>query len=381
VFGYPEGDPTMSKEENKVAVRLFYQRMDKGDLTVVDELVADNYVGHVPGFEDIHGRRGLKDLLVIFHTAFPDLQHIIEDLIVEEDRVVGRFTLHGTQKGEFMQIGPTNRMVTFTATGIYRFENGLLAEDWIEYDALAILRQIGGASAATDNLKLEPSEVIDLGTLVTEDLPQRSWGKAMLKQLGFKKQNAFEVIRWTFPSRSGKISGSNAYYTLFNHGGPHVDAPGHVGTGGGLNSYAIEAFAGPLKVFDVRGCSRGRSVPRDVFQDKVEPGDIVIIFTGCSVPETEDGLPEVTTLTNDAAEFLANLPVRAYGTDAFGVDDIADTAMPWIHYAFLSRSIPVYEQLCNLDKLLRRERMFFVGAPLNIRDGDGMIVRPVVLIY
>jgi kynurenine formamidase len=224
-------------------------------------------------------------------------------------------------------------------------------------------------------------EVIDLGTLVTEDLPQRSWGKALLKRLGFKKQNVFEVIRWTFPGSEGKISGSNAYYTLFNHGGPHVDAPNHVGAGGGLNSYPVQAFTGPLKVFDVRSCPRGRSVPADVFRDKVEAGDVVLIYTGYKATCTNSELPEVTTLTHDAAEYLASLPVRAYGTDAFGVDDIADTTMPWIHHSFLSRSIPVYEQLCNLAQLPGREKMFFVGVPLNIKDGDGMMVRPVVLIY
>jgi len=216
---------------------------------------------------------------------------------------------------------------------------------------------------------------------VTEDLPQKSWGKALLRQLGFKKQNTFEVIHWTFPSQEGKISGSNAYYTLFNHGGPHVDAPSHVGAGGGLNSYGIDAFFGPLKVFDVSRYPRGRSIPQDVFRGNVQAGDVVMIFTGYAAPGKDDALPEVITLTNDAAEFLANLPVRAYGTDAFGVDDIADTRMPWIHHSFLSRSIPVYEQLCNLDKLLGREKMFFVGVPLNIKDGDGMIVRPVVFIY
>ena len=68
-----------------------------------------------------------------------------------------------------------------------------------------------------------PSEVIDLGALVTEDLPQRMWGKAFLKQMGFTKPNAFEVLRWSFPVEGGNVSGSNAYYTLFNHGGPHVD--------------------------------------------------------------------------------------------------------------------------------------------------------------
>jgi predicted ester cyclase len=137
----------MSVEENKAAVRLFYQQMDKGNLDIVDELVAINYVGHVPGFEDVTGRKGLKDLLVVFHSAFPDLLHIIEDLIAEGDKVVGRFTLRGTQKGELLGVAPTNRPVTFTATGIYRFENGLLAEDWIEYDALGIVNQISDRSA------------------------------------------------------------------------------------------------------------------------------------------------------------------------------------------------------------------------------------------
>ncbi len=223
-------------------------------------------------------------------------------------------------------------------------------------------------------------EMIDLGALVTEDLPQRFWGKALLRNLGFKKQNAFEVKHWTAPAGEGKIKGSNAYYTLFNHGGPHVDAPRHVGEGGGLNSYPVDAFAGPLKVFDASACPRGRSVSVDLFRGRVEPGDIVAVFTGYKAPSTDETLPEITTLTGEAAEFLAGLPVRAYATDAFGVDDIADSTMLWIHHSFLSRSIPVYEQLCNLDKLIGKERMFFVGVPLNIKDGDGMMVRPVVFI-
>jgi kynurenine formamidase/predicted ester cyclase len=370
----------MSAEANKAAVRLFYQQMDKGNLEIVDELVSANYVGHVPSFEDIKGRNGLKDLLVVFHSAFPDLLHIIEDLVAEGDKVVGRFTLRGTQRGELFGVCPTNRSVTFTATGIYRFENGLLAEDWIEYDALGIVDQISDRGTTAKRPAIKPSEIIDLGALVTEDLPQMSWGKALLQRFGLKKQNVFEIVRWSVPTEKGKVSGSNAYYTLFNHGGPHVDAPSHVGAGPGLDFYPVEAFSGPLKVFDVRPYPRGRSVPASVFQNNVEPGDVVCIFTGYRAPRGEAALPEATTLTNEAAEFLANLPVRAYGTDAFGVDDIPDAKMPWIHHSFLSRSIPVYELLCNLDKLIAREKMFFIGVPLNIKDGDGMMVRPVVLI-
>ncbi len=226
-----------------------------------------------------------------------------------------------------------------------------------------------------------PSVVIDLGASVTPDLPERLWGKAFLKQMGFLKQNSFEVIHWKFPVDRDTVSGSNGYYTLFNHGGPHIDAPNHTGAGGGLDSYPIESFAGPLKVFDVSNYPLGRSVPASVFQGHVTAGDVVLVLTHYTPPATAQGLPQVITLTHEAAEYLATLPVRAYGTDAFGVESLSDTKMPWIHTTFLSRTIPVYEQLFNVDKLIGKQRMFFVGTPLNIKGGDGMIVRPVAFVY
>jgi kynurenine formamidase len=226
-----------------------------------------------------------------------------------------------------------------------------------------------------------PREVIDLGATVTEDLPQRFWGKAFMKQMGFTRQNHLEVITWNFPVEGGSVSGSNGYYTLFNHGGPHVDAPNHMGVGRGVDSYPVEAFSGPVKVFDVSSYPLGRSVPTQIFQGHVEAGDIVLIFTGYTPPQTDEAMPEVKTLTHEAAEFLSTLPVRAYGTDAFGVETSADVKMPLIHLSFLSRSIPVYEQLLNLGRVAGRGRMFFVGVPLKIKDGDGMIVRPVIFVY
>lgn len=226
-----------------------------------------------------------------------------------------------------------------------------------------------------------PSEVIDLGAVVTQDLPQRVWGKAFMNQMGFTRQNSFDVVSWKFPVEGGAVSGSNAYYTLFNHGGPHVDGPNHMGVGGGVDSYRVDAFSGAVKVFDVTSYPLGRSVPAEVFQGKVNSGDVVLIFTRYTPPQTDEAAPEVRTLTQAAAEMLAALPVRAYGTDAFSVESLNDTKMPWIHHSFLSRGIPVYEQLFNVDKLLGKERMYFVGVPLNIKDGDGMMVRPVVFVY
>lgn len=236
-----------------------------------------------------------------------------------------------------------------------------------------------------------PTEVIDLGALVTADLPERFWGKAMLKAFGFTRPNQFELVRWSFDSPVGALTGTDAYYTLFNHGGPHVDAPVHMSVGGGIDAFPVGAFSGPVKVFDARRFTPGRTVPIDLFRGSARPGDIVLIVTGYRGPRGDSDIPVVTTLTQEAAEFLATLPVRAFGTDALGVEspqaaepgqgDTPGARLGPVHNAFLTRGIPVYESLLNVERLLGRQRMFFVGAPLNIVGGDGMLVRPLVFVY
>lgn len=259
---------------------------------------------------------------------------------------------------------------------------------------VVVATQVGcSADEETPAAVFEPREVIDLGALVTPDLPERVWGRAMLEATGFTRPNEFDVIRQDYEMPDGSVSTSSAYYTLYNHGGPHVDAPNHVSVGPGLDSYPVESFAGPLKVFDVKGFPLGRSIGQDVFAGSVEAGDIVLIFTGYAPPASDEALPETTTLTRDAAEYLATLPVRAFGTDALSVATANETrpvvadselarAVP-IHHSFLSRGIPVYEQLFNVDRLVERSgsALYFVGVPLNIKDGDGMIVRPIVFVY
>jgi kynurenine formamidase len=233
-----------------------------------------------------------------------------------------------------------------------------------------------------------PKEIIDLGTLITEDTPEIFWGKGLLKQMGFEDSNSFDVITWDF----GPVAGSNSYFRLFNHGGPHVDAPNHVGLGLGVDSYSIDSFVGPLKVFDFSHLEIGRTITIEMVSNLgIAAGDVVIIHTGYLVGSKPDSewWPCVAP-TYEAAEYLADIPVRAFGTDC-GVESVADQSLVDTdndiakilpgHYPFLSRGIPLYETLVNVDSLLDKSNMYFVGVPLNIKDGDGMMVRPVVLVY
>ena len=136
---------------------------------------------------------------------------------------------------------------------------------------------------------------------------------------------------------------------------------------------------------------QGRGLTSFSSDRQIAPNDVVIIYTGYRAPTSDAEWPQATALTYEAAEYLANIPVRAFGTDAFNVESLTDQSpvatdneeakiLPG-HFAFLSRGILLYEQLVNVDSLLDKENMYFVGVPLNIKDGDGMMVRPVVLVY
>ena len=133
----------MSVEENKATLRRFIEQWDAGNLDIVDELVAADFVFHRPDIEDIRGRDGMKEYGRQIHAAFANLEHIFEDLVTEGDKIAFRFRITALHKGEFMGIPPTNKEVKFTATGIVKFKNEMLAEEWVDMDALGLLQQLG----------------------------------------------------------------------------------------------------------------------------------------------------------------------------------------------------------------------------------------------
>jgi predicted ester cyclase len=57
--------------------------------------------------------------------------------------VVSRNTVTGTHQGEYMEVPPTGRSVTYNEIFIVRFAGGRIAETWGAVDVLSQLRQLG----------------------------------------------------------------------------------------------------------------------------------------------------------------------------------------------------------------------------------------------
>ena len=114
------------------------------NLALVDELVAQDYVGHDPTQpEPILGREGFKQFVGMYQSAFHDAAVTIDDQIAEGDNVVTRWTGRGTHTGELMGIAPTGKEVTVSGITISRLAGGKIAEEWELMDALGMLVQLG----------------------------------------------------------------------------------------------------------------------------------------------------------------------------------------------------------------------------------------------
>jgi kynurenine formamidase len=226
-----------------------------------------------------------------------------------------------------------------------------------------------------------PRQIIDLSPTMTEDLPVRIWGHRALKDLGFSDATEFRVIRGDQP-----FYFSNSYYTLFNHGGPHVDAPNHLERGAsGIDSYPLESLVGPIRLVDVRGRPADQPIATTEFSDQViVRGDVVILLTGYAPPSGAEELPAIRALSKEAAEYLAGIPVKAFGTDALSADVWGLRGLPYeesVHHVFLGRRIPIIEQLTNVEALAAIRQSVFVGLPLKVKDGDGSPIRAAAFVY
>jgi steroid delta-isomerase-like uncharacterized protein len=139
----------VSISENKAVITSFVEEvLNQGKLGQADQLVISSFVELDPFPGQTPGREGLKAVIAVFRSAFPDMHWVIEEMIGEEDKVASRLTWTGTHRGEFMGIPPTGKRVTVTAMVIDRLAGGKMADSRILMDTISLMRQLGAIPEA-----------------------------------------------------------------------------------------------------------------------------------------------------------------------------------------------------------------------------------------
>jgi len=134
----------MREANRRLVVRFYEELSNQGNYEAADELVAADYVRHDlrPG-DAPPGPAGQKAVAQRFRAAFPDVRLEVEALVAEEDLVVARWTMSGTHRGAWGEVGATGRSVRFSGVNFFRIAEGKIAEIWNLRDDLGLREQVG----------------------------------------------------------------------------------------------------------------------------------------------------------------------------------------------------------------------------------------------
>src|SRR5437899_147295 len=112
-------------DENKAVILRNIEGLNAGNLDILDETYAPDYVQHnpIPGFSDASHKEFEKQAVAMLRAAFPDYHQEVEDILAEGDKVAIRSTISGTHRGELMGIPPTGKRVAMSLITITRFDD------------------------------------------------------------------------------------------------------------------------------------------------------------------------------------------------------------------------------------------------------------------
>ena len=146
--------PATTTEENKTLARRYYEEaFGQGHVEVLDEVLADDYVLHIPGFagflpsaqDPAAGRVDEAERIREFRTDFAEVRITIAEMVAEGDRVAIRRGESGTQADplEWWDSPDTGRRMNVETWLFSRVACGKIAEEWVLPDNLSMMRQLG----------------------------------------------------------------------------------------------------------------------------------------------------------------------------------------------------------------------------------------------
>jgi len=138
------GAAPASIEANKAIVRRYFDELINQDkLALSDELFTADSIYHGPNFPEMRGRGARREHIASVRRAFPDFRCSVDEVVAEGNKVVVSWLLTGTHRGDFWGIAPTGKKISFSGTSIFRIRDAMIADEFMQWDALGYLQQHG----------------------------------------------------------------------------------------------------------------------------------------------------------------------------------------------------------------------------------------------
>jgi steroid delta-isomerase-like uncharacterized protein len=118
-----------------------------GNVGVIDELFADDFVDHDPPPGVPGTKEGSRELAQMVVNGFSDRKAEFDEYLDTSDgRVVENWAMTGTHSGEVFGLPPSNQAVRVRGVEIWRCAGGKIVEHWGAVDLSDVFEKAQGAS-------------------------------------------------------------------------------------------------------------------------------------------------------------------------------------------------------------------------------------------
>ncbi|WP_312854141.1 cytosine permease [Tsukamurella spumae] len=144
----PAGTTAEPPAEERIR-RAWEAAWDRGEVDALDDLLSDDYRRIESGGE-VRSRDEFKASIVATRTAFPDLETVIDEIIVEGSSAAIRWHSTGAHTEPFLGIPATRRAVAVNGATFARFDDGRIVEESVTWDPRALLTALGVITVGQD---------------------------------------------------------------------------------------------------------------------------------------------------------------------------------------------------------------------------------------
>ena len=140
------GPATAAPVNARVMTTQFFEHaLARGDIAVIAAIVAPDAQLHTPE-GDFRGHYGLSAFSDRLGASFSDLVFSTSNVTIEGDYAAVQWAMSGTHHGNYLGVSSTCAHVSVSGIAMLRFYDFRIAEQWIEYDRMALVQQLQALS-------------------------------------------------------------------------------------------------------------------------------------------------------------------------------------------------------------------------------------------
>ena len=134
----------------------YLEARNTNNLDLLDNIYAPEVVVHdCSAPDDIRGLDALKSFYEASHMGFPDFKISFDDVLVSEHYIIFRGTVEGTHTGTLRGMPPTGKHISFSCVAIDRVDGDKIIEEWVYFNVLDLLGQLGFSAPLPPKTELE----------------------------------------------------------------------------------------------------------------------------------------------------------------------------------------------------------------------------------